>query len=55
MMKAKTSAVTGLPSGIEYLFKKNGVKYEKGFGKIVNANEVSVKLNGGGDKSLKTK
>jgi dihydrolipoamide dehydrogenase len=55
MMKAKSKAVTGLTSGIEFLFKKNGVKYEKGFGKIVNPNEVSVKLTAGGDKSIKTK
>ena len=34
LMKGKEKAVTGLTSGIEYLFKKNGVDYVKGWGKF---------------------
>lgn len=46
MMKSKETAVTGLTKGIEYLFKKNGVTYLKGSGKITGAHEVSVVENG---------
>jgi dihydrolipoamide dehydrogenase len=52
MMKAKDRAVKGLTGGIEYLFKKNGVDYHKGFGKIVGANQVSVALNEGGNATI---
>lgn len=55
MMKAKEERVLGLTSGIEGLFKKNKVNYVKGFGKIMNPNEVFVKLNDGGETTLKTK
>lgn len=34
--------VSGLTSGIEYLFKKNGTDYFKGEGQIVSNNKVSV-------------
>eukprot|EP00186_Timspurckia_oligopyrenoides_P002848 CAMPEP_0182446304 /NCGR_PEP_ID=MMETSP1172-20130603/4121_1 /TAXON_ID=708627 /ORGANISM="Timspurckia oligopyrenoides, Strain CCMP3278" /LENGTH=516 /DNA_ID=CAMNT_0024642217 /DNA_START=92 /DNA_END=1642 /DNA_ORIENTATION=+ len=43
MMKQKMNSVSGLTKGIEGLFKKNKVKYIKGFGSLVNANEVAVK------------
>ncbi|CAG8731691.1 5694_t:CDS:2, partial [Racocetra fulgida] len=42
MMKAKDKAVTGLTKGIESLFKKNGVDYVKGHGRLVSANEIEV-------------
>ena len=34
MQKKKDKAVTGLTSGIEFLFKKNKVDYLKGYGKF---------------------
>jgi len=55
MMKSKDKAVNGLTSGIEFLFKKNNVKYVKGFGKVSSANEVTVDLAEGGEKKLSTK
>lgn len=55
MMDAKTKGVKGLTGGIEYLFKKYGVEYVKGHGKITKAGEVSATLNDGGNKTLKTK
>lgn len=42
LMAAKDKAVTGLTSGIEMLFKKNGVKYYKGDASFVNEKLVSV-------------
>jgi dihydrolipoamide dehydrogenase len=44
-MKQKEKAVTGLTSGIEFLFKKNKVDYIKGYGKFASANEVEIDLN----------
>lgn len=38
----------GLIKGIEGLFKKNKVIYVKGYGKIINFNEVIVDLLDGG-------
>jgi len=55
MMKSKEKAVTGLTSGIEFLFKKNKVNYVKGFGKITTPNEVTVDLSEGGQKKLSAK
>jgi len=55
MMKSKERSVNGLTSGIEFLFKKNNVKYVKGFGKISSPNEVAVDLSEGGQKVLNTK
>jgi dihydrolipoamide dehydrogenase len=55
MMKAKSNAVTGLTSGIEGLFKKNGVSYEKGTGKLISANEVEVVGLDGAKKTIRTK
>jgi dihydrolipoamide dehydrogenase len=41
-MKSKDKAVTGLTSGIEFLFKKNKVDYVKGWGKFKSAHEINV-------------
>ena len=41
-MKSKDKAVTGLTSGIEFLFKKNKVDYVKGWGKFNSATEIGV-------------
>jgi len=43
MMKAKDNSVKSLTSGIEMLFKKNGVHYIKGSGKLVGDHQVEVK------------
>ncbi len=50
MMGAKEKTVSGLTSGIEFLFKKNNVEHLNGYGKIIDANTVEV-----GSKKLKTK
>jgi len=55
MMEQKGTAVKGLTSGIEGLFKKNKVDYIKGFGSISDANTVDVKLTEGGNQTVKTK
>eukprot|EP01087_Luapelamoeba_hula_P007224 TRINITY_DN1755_c0_g1_i1.p1 TRINITY_DN1755_c0_g1~~TRINITY_DN1755_c0_g1_i1.p1 ORF type:complete len:511 (+),score=92.43 TRINITY_DN1755_c0_g1_i1:37-1569(+) len=55
MMTGKDKSVTGLTSGIEYLFKKNNVKYAKGFGKITGPNEVTVSGNDGSTSKIDTK
>lgn len=55
-MKAKETSVTGLTKGIEFLFKKNGVDYIKGTGKITGKNEVSVTpMEGGSETTLNAK
>lgn len=55
MMKQKDAAVNGLTSGIEYLFKKNGVRYVKGKGSFANANTVKVDLLEGGSETIQAK
>ena len=55
MQQGKAKSVTGLTGGIEYLFKKHGVDYLKGKGKLAGPNAVSVQLNDGGSKSLDAK
>lgn len=42
LMASKAAAVKGLTTGIEGLFKKNKVKYAKGWGKIVSPGAVQV-------------
>ncbi len=49
MQDAKSKTVVGLTGGIEHLFKKYGVEYFKGKGKITGPNEVSVATNDGSD------
>jgi dihydrolipoamide dehydrogenase len=55
LQKSKDTAVTGLTGGIEYLFKKNGVTYSKGWGKFASANEIDVDLNDGKKEQIKAK
>ncbi|WP_026941458.1 dihydrolipoyl dehydrogenase [Hellea balneolensis] len=42
MMAAKDKTVSGLTSGVEFLFKKNKVEHMQGFGKIIDATTVDV-------------
>ncbi len=46
MMGQKDEAVDGLTKGIEFLFKKNGVDYIRGKGRIASAGKVEVESNG---------
>lgn len=55
MLESKTKSVEGLTGGIEYLFKKYGVEYLKGKGKLTGPNAVSVALNDGGSEELDAK
>merc|ERR1712137_1227498 len=55
MQDTKAKNVDGLTGGIEYLFKKYGVDYYKGKGKLAGPNSVDVALNDGGSESLDTK
>lgn len=52
LMESKDKAVSGLTSGIEYLFKKNKVDYIKGWGKFNSATEIAVDLNDGGSQVI---
>lgn len=54
-MKSKESAVTGLTSGIEFLFKKNKVDYLKGWGKFADKNTIDIDVIGGGKDQVKAK
>ena len=54
-MKGKENAVSGLTSGIEYLFKKNNVDYVKGWGKFASPSEVEVDLTAGGTETISAK
>lgn len=47
LMKSKSKAVTGLTTGIEFLFKKNKVDYLKGWGKFTGENSVGVDMSDG--------
>eukprot|EP00672_Neobodo_designis_P021718 CAMPEP_0174827750 /NCGR_PEP_ID=MMETSP1114-20130205/909_1 /TAXON_ID=312471 /ORGANISM="Neobodo designis, Strain CCAP 1951/1" /LENGTH=478 /DNA_ID=CAMNT_0016061427 /DNA_START=42 /DNA_END=1478 /DNA_ORIENTATION=+ len=56
LMQQKDKAVKGLTSGIEFLFKKNGVKYYKGTGALAgNGTTVEVKGNDGKNETLESK
>jgi len=55
MMKSKTTAVGKLTGGIELLFKKNKVAYEKGHGKILAPGKVEVTGQDGSKRVLETK
>lgn len=55
LMKQKDKSVTGLTSGIEFLFKKNKVDYVKGWGKFASPHEIQVDLNQGGQEVIKAK
>lgn len=55
LMKSKDKAVKGLTGGIEFLFKKNGVDYSKGWGKFSGENSISVDGIDGTKSELKAK
>ncbi|PWN48158.1 dihydrolipoyl dehydrogenase [Violaceomyces palustris] len=55
MLKAKSSAVSGLTKGIEGLFKKNKVDYLKGSGSFSSPTTVKVALNEGGETEVEAK
>lgn len=42
ILKEKSKVVKGLTGGIEFLFKKNGVEYISGHGKLMGSNEVDI-------------
>lgn len=54
-MKQKIKAVEGLTKGIEGLFRKNKVDYVKGHAKITSPNEVSITMNDGSIRVLRSK
>ena len=54
MISRKDDVVKQLTTGVEFLMKKNKVKYFVGEGKVSAADEVTVKLNKGGEEVLKT-
>lgn len=55
MMAQKEKAVKGLTSGVEGLFKKNKVKYVKGYGKLLPDGKVEVPQEGGETITLSAK
>jgi dihydrolipoamide dehydrogenase len=55
MQKSKDKTVSGLTSGIEFLFKKNKVDYIKGWGKFKNQNTLTVDLTAGGSQEVNVK
>jgi dihydrolipoamide dehydrogenase len=42
MMRRKTAVVTGLTRGVESLFKKNGVAWLRGSGRLIAPNQIEV-------------
>ena len=55
LMKQKKKSVDGLTGGIEFLFKKNKVRYVKGTGTITGPNEVSVATLDGKSETISAK
>lgn len=55
MMAHKDSSVTGLTQGIEGLFKKNGVRYVKGVGKLAGKELVEVTTLDGNVETIDAK
>jgi dihydrolipoamide dehydrogenase len=55
MLKSKDEVVSGLTSGIEFLFKKNKVDYVIGRGSIKGAGTVIATADDGEETTLKTK
>jgi dihydrolipoamide dehydrogenase len=51
----KTKSVTGLTKGVEHLFKKNKVKYIKGWGGFVDPHTLTVRKTDGSDEQLTAK
>ncbi len=54
MMKSKEKAVTVLTKGVEFLLKKNKVKYFKGIGSFKSNNEILVKDNNNKETIINT-
>ncbi|KAK6608228.1 dihydrolipoyl mitochondrial precursor [Botrytis cinerea] len=52
MMQSKDTAVAGLTKGVEFLFKKNNVKYVKGTATFTGEHEVKVNLSEGGEETV---
>lgn len=52
IMSRKDRIVNQLVSGIEFLFKKKGVKYIKGIGSLIDKNTVKVKKDDGSSEIL---
>lgn len=55
IMKQKEKVVKGLTGGIEYLFKKNGAEYIKGFGSLVDKNTIKVTNDDGKEETIESK
>ena len=55
MMNTKKKAVSGLTSGVAYLFKNNKVTHVKGHGTITGTNEVTATASDGSKEVIKTK
>jgi dihydrolipoamide dehydrogenase len=55
MQASKSKAVKALTGGIEYLFKKYGVEYVKGYGKLGANGSITATMNDGTSRSLKAK
>ncbi|MDV7338078.1 dihydrolipoyl dehydrogenase [Terasakiella sp. A23] len=53
MIDRKEAVVKQLTSGVEFLMKKNKVKYIVGEGKVTGEDEVTVSLNDGGEEIVK--
>jgi dihydrolipoamide dehydrogenase len=53
MIGRKDAVVKQLTQGVEFLMKKNKIKYIVGEGKVSKADEVTVTLNAGGSEVLK--
>jgi len=54
-MKQKEESVSGLTGGIEYLLKKNGVDYKKGWGKFASKDTIDIDLNSGETEQISAK
>jgi len=55
LMKSKDKAVTGLTSGIEFLFKKNNVDYIKGWGRFTGENTLAATSDDGKTTEINVK
>lgn len=55
MQEHKGKVVKELTQGIEFLLRKNKVASINGFGRITGKGKISIDLNGGGKRQLKTK
>lgn len=55
MMKKKDNIVTKITSGVDFLFRKYGVDYVKGWGSFKDKNTISVNLNNGSQEEITSK